>query len=216
MSGHVEWTQRDWADLYPRLRLIAAGKLARLRWRGRRGGAIPGGKTAEDVVHDAIVKTISGERVWNQERDSLFKHLAGVISSDVNHSVTAVENTTTIQADDNVILFADHRDNPEATIIRKSEEQRFFAHLETKKPSLRTLAELILYDPAGNSTTELAAKMNLSRTDVESLKRALRRATAEFLKEDHAFTQRAGADRRDSAPNEQPNNTMTTGESYVS
>jgi hypothetical protein len=42
------------------------------------------------------------------------------------------------------------------------------------------LAELILYDPGGH-TSELAEKLKLSITELDSLKRTLRRATEKFL-----------------------------------
>lgn len=43
-TSDFDWTQADWNDLYPRLLLVAEGKLNRLIWRGTRFGPIPGGK----------------------------------------------------------------------------------------------------------------------------------------------------------------------------
>jgi hypothetical protein len=80
-----DWTQIDWNDLYPRLLLVAEGKLNRLAWRGSRLGPIPGGQTSHDFVQAAIEKTKGGIRVWNPEI-SIFQHLVGVILSDINHS----------------------------------------------------------------------------------------------------------------------------------
>src|SRR5258705_4391977 len=97
MAGNFEWSAINWPDLYRRLMLIAAGKLNRLRWRGGRSGALLGARTAKDIVHDAIVKTMSGERVWNQG-NSLFEHLAGVISSEISHLVKSAENRKTLEA----------------------------------------------------------------------------------------------------------------------
>jgi hypothetical protein len=89
-----------------------------------------------------------------------------------------------LQSDDKFILIADHRQDPETTAIRKSQEQKFLAHLKLKKPVLRELAELILYDQVGSSTPELAVKLNLTILEVESLKKALRRATEEFIEKE--------------------------------
>ena len=47
---------------------------------------------AEDFVHDAITKTMSGVRVWNREACTLFQHLAGVIVSDISHSSASLES----------------------------------------------------------------------------------------------------------------------------
>jgi hypothetical protein len=182
IPNHTDWTKIDWADLYPRLLLIAAGKLNRLSWRGQRFGAIPAGKTATDVVHDAIVKTISGQRVWNQQQNSLFDHLAGVISSEISHLVLSRENRTTLRVDEKIVQLIDHREDPEAIAIRKAQEHNFLIYLEKKKPTLRSLAELVLYD-ANAGTPDLTVKLGLSLREVESLKKALRRATEEFLDE---------------------------------
>jgi hypothetical protein len=184
MSGPIDWTQVDWKDLYPRLLYLAALKLRRLRWRGKPSGPVPGGKTAKDIVHDAIAKTMSGQRTWNRDH-SLFDHLAGVISSDISQLVNSAENKWTLRADDEKILhIADHIEDPETIAVRKSQEQRFFAYLEARKPAplLRQLAELILYHRGGH-TSELAKTLNLSITELDSLKRTLRRATNKFLED---------------------------------
>jgi hypothetical protein len=91
MSG-VDWTQVDWDDLYPRLLSVAAGRLNRLSWRGKRFGPIPGAKTPKDIVHDAIVKTMTGQRVWNRKY-SLFKHLVGVIYGEISNLVHRFHET---------------------------------------------------------------------------------------------------------------------------
>jgi hypothetical protein len=181
MTSDFDWTQIDWPDLYPRLLLAAARKMDRLTWRGKRPGQIPGAKTPQDIVHDSIVKTISGERVWNR-RVPLFDHLGGVVSSEISHLVESIENKITRPMDDKVVPIADHREDAETAATRKAQEKAFFAYLEGKSVALRQLASNILYDPAKRSNSDLAAKMNLSITELESLKRALKRATEEFLK----------------------------------
>jgi hypothetical protein len=47
------------------------------------------------------------------------------------------------------------------------------------------LAEFILFDPRG--CAKLADSLNLSSREAESLKRALRRATQDFVEEKHAL-----------------------------
>lgn len=174
-----DWTQIDWSDLYPRLLLFTASKLKRLHWRGRRSGPVPGAKTAKDFVQEAILKTISGERRWNRSY-SLFEHLIGVISSEISHLVESMDNRRTLQADENIILIEDHRESPESVAARKSQERRFFDYLDTKNPQLTRLAQAILYDPV-RSVAELAADLGLPIDAIDNLKRALRRATDEFL-----------------------------------
>jgi hypothetical protein len=183
-TGDLDWTQIDWNDLYPRLLLVAEGKLNRLIWRGKWFGPIPGGQTSYDFVQAAIEKTKAGIRVWNREI-SIFQHLAGIILSDINHLANSTENQITRYDDEKVIQIEDHRATPEASAIRKLEEERFLAFLHTKNPRLRTLAFSMLHDPVRLGSLELATKLNLSICQVDSLKRALRRATEEFLKHEH-------------------------------
>lgn len=179
-----DWTQIDWNDLYPRLLLVAEGKLNRLTWRGARFGPVPGGQTSHDFVQAAIEKTTGGIRAWNPAI-SIFQHLAGVILSDINHLANSMENQITHYDDEKVIPIEDHRATPEVSAIRRSQEEAFLAFLHAKNPKLRILAFSILHDPVRLGSLELATKLNLSICQVDSLKRALRRATEEFLKNEH-------------------------------
>ena len=183
-TSDFDWTQIDWNDLYPRLLLVAEGKLNRLIWRGTRFGTIPGGQTSHDFVQAAIEKTKTGIRTWNPEV-SIFQHLAGIILSDINHLACSIENQITQSTDEKVIPIEDHRATPEASAIRRSQEETFLAFLQRKNPALRTLAFSILHDPVRLGSLELATKLNLSICQLDSLKRALRRATEQFLKAEH-------------------------------
>jgi DNA-directed RNA polymerase specialized sigma24 family protein len=176
MSHHVDWTMIDWEDLHPRLLLVATKKLKRLFWRG---GAIPGGKTADDFVQDAIAKTLEWRRPWNGDC-TLFKHLVGIISGDISHWVMSAENRRTVRSDEKVIQIKDPRHSPETEAIQRAQVQHFFSFLEGKRPDLRLVAEFMLCDPDGSSH-KLALKLGLSLTEVDSLKRALRRAIEQFL-----------------------------------
>jgi DNA-directed RNA polymerase specialized sigma24 family protein len=188
-----DWTKIDWADLYPRLLLFAARKMDHLTWRGKRFGDIPGARTPQDVVHECIVKTIGGERTWDRKY-SLFNHLEGAISSEISHLVRSAENRITRSIDDKVVPIADHREDPETAAARKAHEASFFTYLEGKDTALRQLAFSILYDPSPRSTSELAVKMNLSVRELESLKRALKRATEEFLRIEQATNEQSTSD----------------------
>jgi hypothetical protein len=175
----VDWTEIDWEDLYPRLLLFTASKLKRLTWRGKLGGHVPGMPTEYDFVQAAVLKTMEGTRRWSQ-KISLFQHLAGVISSDINHLAMSEDNKTTAHADDTIVQIEDYRPTPEAVVLRKKDEEHFFAYLEAKRPALKQLAHLILHESV-RTTDELMARLSLSLRDIESLKKALRRATDAYL-----------------------------------
>jgi hypothetical protein len=183
-TSDFDWTQIDWNDLYPRLLLVAEGKLNRLTWRGARFGTVPGAQTSHDFVQAAIEKSKGGIRAWNPEI-SIFQHLAGVILSDINHLANSMENQIPHYDDEKVIPIEDHRATPEASAIRSSQEEAFLAFLHAKNPKLRILAFSILHDPVRLGSFELATKLNLSICQLDSLKRALRRASEEFLKTEH-------------------------------
>ena len=186
-TGDFDWAQIDWNDLYPRLLLVAEGKLRRLTWRGAKFGPIPGGQTSHDFVQAAIEKTKGGVRAWNPGI-SIFQHLAGVILSDINHLANSMENRITHYDDEKVIPIEDHRATPEAAAIRRSQEEAFLAFLSAKDPKLGILASSILHDPVRLGSLELATKLNLSICQLDSLKKALRRATEEYLREEHGLT----------------------------
>jgi len=146
-----------------------------------------------DFVQDAIVKTISGQHVWNPDK-SLFDHLIGVISGDIWRLAVSKENKTT-RPDDNVIQIEDHQASAELELVRKGQEQTFLSYLELRQPELRQLAESILRDPVRRNSLELSLKFDWSPTKVESLKRELRRAVDEFIElgDELAIKKRSGA-----------------------
>ena len=179
MPDHKDWASID--DLYPRLLLVAYRELKRRSWLGQRSGPSPGGMEPKDVVQDAIVKTISGQRVWKPSEISLFRHLIGVIRSDINHLADSSENVMTRREDEMSALAPDSREDPETIAIRELDKQRYFLFLERKRLALRRLAELILNDSV-TETISLAQRLSLSARDVDSLKRALQRTTIEYRK----------------------------------
>lgn len=98
-----ELTNEQWNELVERLARYAYCKLARLYWRGlplSAGGAPPGGVDAADLAADAIVDTIEGTRVWDQEAEpDLYRFLRSVVDSKVNHLAESLENQLTRRLD---------------------------------------------------------------------------------------------------------------------
>jgi hypothetical protein len=181
VPNNDDWDSID-QERYQRLLFFAARKLKRLRWRGQRSGQVPGGIEPEDIVHTAIEKTKSEERIWRSTEISLLQHLMGVISSHINHLAMSYENRM-IRCDDKIdSSMTSSEEDPEAKAVRESEEQRFLSFLEEKNTALRKLAELILYN-AVTDPSSLAQKLNLLPRSFESLQRALRRATTEWSRD---------------------------------
>jgi hypothetical protein len=134
----------------------------------------------QDLVQDAIEKTISGQRVWNREI-SLFRHLVGVVKSDVNHLAQSSENAMTRRDDEMAASAPDSGEGPETIALRELDKQRYFVFLERRNPMLRQLAELMLNGIT--DTISLAQKLNLTARNVDSRKRALQRATIEYRRQ---------------------------------
>lgn len=184
------WSAVDWDELVPRLLLLAMSRLSRMTWRGRRGAATPGAAEAEDFVNEAIVKTMSGQRVWQKDKSTLFQHLAGVVVSDISHAAEAVENRLT-RADDATESRsedwppdkADQRPDQEQEALWRSEQRRVLGHLDGIDPRLAEMAELILIEDIDGSA-DLAERLDCSISEVANMRKRMKRALANFLLEE--------------------------------
>jgi hypothetical protein len=177
----VDWTQVEWNDLMPRLLLLAASRLSRLRWRGMRAGA-PSIADAEDFVSEAITKTMEEVRVWNRETCSLFQHLRGVIVSDINHAAESWDNRRICNHPDD----ADGMDrpdgvaDPETVAAWRSDEAHLLAYLHEHDPEIGRMAELFLvHDLRG--TEELSRQLGVPSAEVQNRRRRMKRAVRRYL-----------------------------------
>lgn len=176
----VDWAAQDWDDLVPRLLLLAARRLARMTWRGARLGAVPAALQPEDVVNDAIAKTIAGVRVWNRDC-TLFQHLAGAVISDISHAATAIENRLGVDGGNETHPepAADGPDQAQIALWR-DEQRRLLAHLDGIDPRLAQLARLML-DQDLRETAPLAAALGVPAAEIGNLRKRLKRATRAWL-----------------------------------
>ncbi|NNG03215.1 MAG: hypothetical protein HKM95_03840 [Inquilinus sp.] len=183
----IDWSAQDWEDLVPRLLLLAAGRLSRMVWRGRRDGVRPA--EAEDFVADAIAKTIAGVRQWNPQACTLFQHLAGVVVSDVSHAATAMDNRTTVSpaADPDgtagaPVTHADSAPDQEEIAAWRSQCRHLLGHLDTIDPPLGRLAAAMLIDDL-RETADLCRVLDLPAADIANLRKRLKRAVRGYLQE---------------------------------
>ncbi|HEX6141767.1 MAG TPA: hypothetical protein VFZ01_03545 [Geminicoccaceae bacterium] len=180
MRGPVDWAAQDWDDLVPRLLLLATSRLARMTWRGVRRGAIPGGLQPEDVVNDAIAKTIAGVRVWSRDC-TLFQHLAGVVISDISHAANAIENRLgRDDGDDGHREPAADGPDQEQVALWRDEQRRLLAHLDGIDPRLAGLARLMLEQDL-RDTAPLVAALGVPAAEIANLRKRLKRATRAWL-----------------------------------
>lgn len=82
----------DWADVGIRLTAYATWKARNRRWRTGRVDALAGGRTAEDLAAEAVLKVLSGERQWDPARGALLPYLQGVVDSLLSHLADSLDN----------------------------------------------------------------------------------------------------------------------------
>lgn len=181
------WAKADWEDIVPRLLLLAMSRLSRMTWRGRRDAVPPGAAEAQDFVNDAIAKTLAGVRVWQEEKCSLFQHLAGVVVSDISHAAEGAENKLTLASDGQAERgegwppdVVDDRPDQEERTLWRSEQRRLLGHLDEVDPKLARMAELILIEDI-DSSVELARRFDCSTKEIANLRKRLKRALHIFL-----------------------------------
>lgn len=82
MGGRSDgWESFSWDDIVPRLTLFAVRLL-------RKRGLADMTSLAPDLAQTAIEKVLSGDRVWDQEKEAdLFRFLTSVVSSLISHEM---------------------------------------------------------------------------------------------------------------------------------
>jgi DNA-directed RNA polymerase specialized sigma24 family protein len=171
---HIDWTAQDWGELVPRLLLHARSRLARTNSLGV--------SQAEDLVQDAIAKTFARTRIWNPQTCTLFRHLAGVIDSEISHEEARVTrfgdgrpNGTTGAPPE----VSNEAPNREERALRLTELRRLLDYLERIDPKLAQLAGLIL---EGNlETRDLCRELAVVPKEVANFRKRLWRAVRAYL-----------------------------------
>jgi hypothetical protein len=176
----VDWAVQDWNALNKRLFLVTIWRLRRLRC------TVPRQAEAEDLVNDAITKTIAGVRIWNPENCTLYQHLVGVIFSDISHAADSSENHLTVYNHDRPNGSttwppdsADEAPNQEHATLWHSELLQLLEHLHSVDPKVGRMAELMLrYDV--KETEDLCRLLKLEPSEVANLRKRVKRAARTY------------------------------------
>lgn len=150
-----------------------------LAWRdGRSSGALPRGKTAEDVAFEAIEKALSGKRgTWNPEKGRLEHFLRQIVKSDLGHLANSKEHKTTqrFPVDELDAPYADPSGSAEELALRKQVDEEFKTALLRSVEGDDEMETLVLQLLDGmDDPEELAAAMNVPRRRIYSLRNRLR------------------------------------------
>ncbi|BEH09900.1 hypothetical protein GSUET_15120 [Geobacter sulfurreducens subsp. ethanolicus] len=187
-----------WEEKIPRLLDYALGVARKKRWRAVFDGQMPEGKEIEDVVSTAIVKVLSGERVWDpQKQPDLYEYLKSVIDSDLYHLCKCEENNSLIgEADvrrnpdrENPFTFDDLPGaelDPETLHILKElnemAEKFFFGFYDylDGKPVLQGIIECI--DDDVTKSADIAERLGVHVKEIYNCFKQLRRKLEDFRK----------------------------------
>jgi hypothetical protein len=180
------------SEMIERLVTYAEWKVRKRHWQGIRGAPMPEGLEPKDLVPDAVEKVLDGRRRWDPtEQPDLFKHLTGVIDSDVNHAAMSAANRHV--RDESVLMAAEGMDgppgsyfdglpgdeDPEAIMVTEEEEARSDRFLWgllkflADKPLLQQMVECIVDDVT--KPREIAEKLGVKSKDIYNATKQLAR-----------------------------------------
>ncbi len=178
-------------ELMTSLGAHALRKLRGLDWRGRTGGAVPGGVDAQDVVQMAFERLLRGSRKWDAAKNPEFRHfLLSVIDSIVSELVLSPKN----HREREVSEFAFEPYEPENAIFERlhsrvdytdasGEEEvansdfliAVVGEVEKDDPPLHRILEAIVFEQIAKRE-HLAAHLSLAPSEItNAFKRLSRR-----------------------------------------
>ena len=132
----------------------------------------------EDLLHDAIVKTLDGRRRWNR-RVSVLKHLDRVMESDAGHVVEQQLAHGIGQLPDNRPEPPAQEPSPEARLQARDE----FADLVALFSEDETVLKLLRLKGDGYSASEIQRELGMGRTQYDTATKRIRRRLAKHLAE---------------------------------
>lgn len=142
---------------------------------------------ADDLVHQAILQVLEGERPWDREQTpNLFAHLAGCIKSNISNESILVEHRLTTSIDDHPIVVLDSQadtssQKPDELIEEEDyhwfkEEQKSIVISVAEKDSPEMLAMVFaIFKEDIHSAEDLAKHLNLSVPYINNQKARLKR-----------------------------------------
>lgn len=155
---------------HAKLMVIARG-FARNRLRGAAIGP-------EDLVQDAIVKTLDGRRCWNR-RVSIIKHLDRVMESDSGHVAEQRAAHGSEQLSDANIEPTAQEPSPEARLQAREALDAMTALFANDDFAFR----LIRLKANGFSASEIRFRLGIDKKQHETVTKRIRRRLATFLTE---------------------------------
>lgn len=153
---------------YAKLMLIAKG-FARNRMRST---VIE----PDDLLHDAIAKTLDGRRKWRKSV-LILKHLDRIIESDSGHAAEQTQTHRNVPMPEGDQEIVECGPGPEAAIELNDAFDRLLRHFEGDRIAMGILR----LKGDGLSASEIQRELGMSRTQYETATRRIRRHVAQHL-----------------------------------
>lgn len=182
----------DWPTLARHLLYFTLVRIRLYSWRYGGTFVLPQGYTAEDIVQEVIVRTISGDRRWDPEKGELLPWLKWQVRSIVDalarsaahrHEELAPD-AATLPGDDplgtlatNYGAFNSVAASPEALFLDQESVDRRVGHLfaaVSGEPDLEAVLNAVL-DGAGTRPREIAAFLEVPVSDIYNRLKRIRR-----------------------------------------
>ncbi|UCG71017.1 MAG: DsbA family protein [Thermoplasmata archaeon] len=196
-SAKKSLAAQRWDQVIPRLVEYARARIRIRIWAGRKDGPLPGGKEAEDMVYEAIEKTLDGRRAWDaRAHPDLEAYLRDVIESDLNHLAVGFENRRFLPAsqvgftmiDDEPVPLVERVPSPvpgpQADLELDDERREALAFRDAFIQSLGDepeLAVVVRHIIEGvERPAELAEKAGVPAKDIYNMRKRLQRRLLEF------------------------------------
>jgi hypothetical protein len=117
----VQLNEADWGNLLKGLHVHARKRVSRLCWKFG-PGRLPDAMGVEDLVSEAVQKTLSGVRSWDSRRTpELRLFLESVLDSDIHHLVTSLAHLEMELQSEFQCDAPDQERNPEALLLNPEE-----------------------------------------------------------------------------------------------
>jgi hypothetical protein len=163
---------QPWKDIYEMLTAYACMLVRQHVWRGELGGPVPGGREGEDFASEAIIDVYDGTREWNPSKQpDLAAHLRGIVKSKVSNATGLSENKKERRQLEEQEEEGTHCDPDDAFFWA------FLGYVDDD-PLLQQILEC--YYDGCMQRADVAARLNLSESDITNARKRLSRRLTAF------------------------------------
>ena len=131
---------------------------------------------AEDLLQEAIAKTLDGRRNWNR-RVSILKHLDRVMESDAGHMAERRETRNALPIAERADVPAARSDDPNVRVVARQDLDNLHGLFAGDREAL----EVLNLKGEGHSASEIRQALGMSSTQYDTVTKRIRRRVAKHL-----------------------------------